>query len=236
MTIVTSQDPPALTEQRASLDAEGYVVLPGLVPPSRIEELRELVARELARADEDPLWRAGGTVHLESLLDAGPAVDAVWTAPTLLAAVRHLLGEQFALRRLHLRSPRPGFGAQALHTDGVRDRSPDPREATAIVALVDVGPDGGATRVIPGSHRRHGFTPPRQPDLAHPDQRSVPLTAGDALVFGEHLWHSGTRNDGPHRRDALQLSFHRRVAGVDASATVEPATLARLGPAAKLLR
>jgi len=231
--------PDTLTsQQQATLDTDGYLVLPGLVGPELLGALRRVIVVELARADRDPLWRPGGTVHLDSVLDAGAAIDTVWTAPRLLAAVAHLLGPDFRIRRMHFRAPQTGHGAQALHTDTRPGPPPTDgaHEATAIVALVDVDAAGGATRVIPGSHRRHDVAAPTQPDLPHPEQHPVPLTAGSALVFSGHLWHSGTRNERPPRRDALQLSFSRRSDQPHPNyPDVSTATFDRLGPAAMLL-
>jgi ectoine hydroxylase-related dioxygenase (phytanoyl-CoA dioxygenase family) len=79
----------------------------------------------------------------------------------------------------------------------------------AVVALVDVTEQGGATRVVPGTHTWRKLAPTNSHDRPHPDERRIALTAGSALVFSGHLWHSGTRNDGAYRRDALQVTYAR---------------------------
>jgi ectoine hydroxylase-related dioxygenase (phytanoyl-CoA dioxygenase family) len=67
---------------------------------------------------------------------------------------------------------------------------------TAIWMLDEFTPDGGATRVVPRSHRERAAVPKvlAQPGRQHPDEQIVTGMAGDVLVFDAHLWHSGTRN------------------------------------------
>lgn len=193
---------------RTALDADGCVVLDGLLDPAELAGVRAAVEAALDRAGPRS---PGGTLHADDL--RGPAVEALWAAPRLLAAVEHVLGPDPQRRAMGLRAPYPGFGAQALHADAAGPPPPDGAHvAVAIVALVDVTEDGGATRVVPGTHRWRRVAPGDTVDRRHPDERLVPLRAGSALLLDGHLWHSGTRNRGRYRRDALQVSFTRRGA------------------------
>lgn len=188
------------------LDTEGYRVLDPLLGDGALAAVRAAVAQALER---DGPRGPGGTLHVAGL--TGPAAEAVWTAPPLVAAVEHLLGADAVRGELHLRAPHPGFGAQALHADFAGPPPPDaPHVAVAIVALVDVARDGGATRVVPGTHRWNRTAPAKTVDRTWPGERRIPLRAGSALVFDGHLWHSGTRNGSAVRRDALQVTWRRR--------------------------
>ncbi|GAA1861829.1 hypothetical protein GCM10009836_47590 [Pseudonocardia ailaonensis] len=187
----------------SALAEDGYVVLRGVVSPADVAALRASITSALATPD---LARQGGTVHVPDL--AGPEVDRLVAA--LLPSVREVLGPAAELRQVHFRAPLPGFGGQSLHADFAGPPPPEGAAiAVAIVALVDVTPDGGATRVVPGTHRWRKVAPGGDPGRRHPEERLVPLAAGDALLFDGHLWHSGTRNDSDRRRDALQVSFVR---------------------------
>jgi ectoine hydroxylase-related dioxygenase (phytanoyl-CoA dioxygenase family) len=183
----------------SDLEVDGYVVLPDVLSPADLAEIREQVEAALVAPEHA---RQGGTVHVPDL--AGPAVDRLREA--LLPAVRTILGPGAALRQAHFRAPLPGFGGQSLHADHAGPPPAEPAVAVAVVALVDVGEDGGATRVVPGTHR---WKTAVRAGARHPDEKRIPLVAGSALLFNGHLWHSGTRNDSDRRRDALQVSFVR---------------------------
>lgn len=223
-------------DERRNLEDDGFVVLTDVLDEPSLAGVYERIEQGLATARHDPTWPPSGTLHLDGLFDAGPDLDRTWTAPRLLAAVAHLLGDELQARGLHFRGPLPGFGAQLLHQDFGRLNPDDPvTGAIAIVALSTFTADNGATRVVRGSHRTWGFSAPSTMDTRHPDEEAVLLSAGSALVLSGQLWHSGVRNRSAGRRDALQIRFARRGTDTEFYPDVSSATLDRLGSAAYLL-
>lgn len=96
-------------------------------------------------------------------------------------------------------------------------------QVAVLCYLQDTDRNNGALRVLPGSHHKsapmhallpelHGEHASRLP-LDHPammespDQLTVPVRAGDAVVLDYRLLHGTYANDTPHRRDCLLLSF-----------------------------
>jgi ectoine hydroxylase-related dioxygenase (phytanoyl-CoA dioxygenase family) len=222
--------------ERISLDRDGYVVLDAVADESAVRAMRSTIDLLLEEARRDFSRRHGGTLHLESLIDSGPAFDCAWASPRVLAAVAHVLGAGFRADAITYRGPQAGYGAQALHTDDLPTGDDGLyRTATAIVALTDFTESNGATRVVAGSHRSPLRDAPKDADTPYPAARHVTARAGDAIVFNGHLWHSGTRNHSQERRDALQIVFRRRTSRVYGGPSATNATFDRLGPAALLL-
>jgi len=189
-----------------ALDTDGYLLLDDLLDAATLDGVRDAMHQAL---DRDGPRGPGGTLHVDDL--RGPAVEAVWTAPRLVAAVEHVPGPEPQRGALHVRAPNPGFGAQALHADFAGLPPYDGAQvAVAIVALVDIAEDGGATRVVPGTHVWQRRAPGETVDRTWPGEKQIPLRAGSAVFLNGHLWHSGTRNNSPRRRDALQVTFSRR--------------------------
>jgi ectoine hydroxylase-related dioxygenase (phytanoyl-CoA dioxygenase family) len=222
-------------DERDTLDRDGYVVLNGVLDEATVAAMRSSIGELLEISRRDLTKKHGGTLHLDDILDAGATFDPAWSSPRLIAAVAHVLGADFHVSAAGFRGPRPGYGAQALHADGVALAVGDPyRVATAIVLLVDFTERNGATRVVPGSHRDPVRDASKESGVPHPRERIVTARAGDAIVFNGHLWHSGTKNTSDERRDALQIVFRRR-GGRGSALSVSNATLDRLGTAALLL-
>lgn len=223
----------------ARLEGRGYVVLEQVAGSDEVAAMRAAIPGLVERArSSDGGWRRRSTLHLDGLAEHAE-FDSCWRSPCVLAAVRHLLGPHFTAHSPHLRGPDPGHGAQQLHrVEGPPDGRGH-RQATVIVPLVDFTSENGATRVLPGSHRQwfDARDIPDQSGVAHPDEQTVIAAAGSAIVFSEHLFHSGGINHSSERRDAVLTTFFRIGHSYPPSQPLElsNAALDRLGDDALLL-
>lgn len=219
--------------ERVALDSDGHVILRGVLNAEQLASVLSAIERLIARARLDPTWHAGGTLHLNDLVN-DPAFDPVWKSPRLLAAIAHVLGYDLKIGSVAYRAPKPGYGAQTLHPDYMRGYSGDYMVATAIVALVDFTAENGPTRIVPGSHVQRHAALPSDADTPHPNQRLMTCTAGSAIIFNGHVLHSGTRNASQETRHALQITFAKRGAAIAGTARIKNPTLERVGDAAFL--
>jgi ectoine hydroxylase-related dioxygenase (phytanoyl-CoA dioxygenase family) len=154
-----------------------------------------------------------GARRLANLMDKGEVFERVVTHPEVLAAVRHVLGEDFKLSSLNARSSDPGSPeCQPLHCDAgaVADESGF-WVCNTIWLLDDFTPTNGATRIVPGSHRWRKA--PQQeladPQAPHPEEILVLGQAGTVVIMNTHAWHGGTANRTGKPRRALHAFYTR---------------------------
>lgn len=190
-------------------DATGWVALDDLLSQSEVHDVLSICDGLLASPKHQHRARdkvAAGTRHLCELDDRSEVIDALVDRQALTEVVADILGPVFHRSEVGYRSPQPSFGGQKLHADAAPMLDAGPATvATAIVALTDFTVANGATRIVPGSHRR--------PDLqrlsgsldTHPDQIVLTGSSGTAFVFSGHVLHSGTTNQSTEQRPALHL-------------------------------
>jgi hypothetical protein len=199
--------------QRRSLDEDGYVALPGLMPPDLLNALRsridELFAAEGAGAGSE-FKQEPGARRLANLVNKGEIFEQVIVTPLVLECVAQVLGPRFKLSSLNARSTNPHSDAdQPLHADsGAIADDLGYSVCNSVWLLDDFTPENGATRMVPGSHRwrrlpEAGFYAP------HPAQQLVLGKAGDVVVMNAHMWHGGTANHTAAPRRAMHVYYTR---------------------------
>jgi hypothetical protein len=222
--------------QRRVLREDGYLLLPGLIPPARVEAALQLINHSLGSEGIDPgLLPTLRARTFTPELVKHPAVLGLLLDTPLLAAAEAALGagnvRPASEAQIALRFPGPpgATGGQAVpHIDGISAPGNGVPPGTLYhftalggVFLSDVTePDRGNLTVWPGSHRlveaffrAHGPAGmiDRFPDLPLGPPRPILARAGDALLAHYQLAHGIAPNRGPHVRYAAFFRlFHAR--------------------------
>ena len=196
--------------EREALDSEGYVVIANLIDDDLLMRLRTAFESECESDGHTAAVKESGTRHINDLVNRDAVFEVTYTHPRVLAAVYHVLGNEFRVGQVGGRDPLAGYGQQGLHADWTARSKGEPfRIVTTIWLLDDFTVENGATRVVPGTHRLLSLPPKSFADPAsrHPDQRIIVANAGAAVVFNGHLWHSGTTNKSNRSRRVVQCVF-----------------------------
>lgn len=225
------------------LDDNGYLPLYEILTSAQVTQiaarLAELTEQEGAQAGAE-VHQEPGALRLANLVNKDPLFEVCFTHPRVLAAIAHVLNQDFKLSSLNARAALPGEGLQRLHVDWRDAVAPgDYQVCNSIWLLDDFTADNGATRVVPGSHR-WGKTPqammadPRDP---HPEEALLLAPAGTVVIFNSHTWHGGTLNRTDRPRRAMHSYFCRRdqPQQTDQRASLGAETVARLSPAARYI-
>jgi len=221
------------TDAASELQERGFIVLPGVVPPVRMAPIASAYDAAMASATGDDIRVGSTTTRVSDFVNRGAEFDDLYVFPPLLEACCLLIGRPFKLSSLLARTLRPHQPAQGLHVDVQRDSADWP--LVGFILMIDeFRPDNGATRFVPGSHRRPGTPQDTMPDVSatHDEQVLACGSAGSMLVFNGCTWHGHAANTSSVPRRSLQGFFIPRDgrAGTDFGARMQPDTRARLGP------
>jgi len=171
-------------------------------------ELRQMIVCIVEQLD-DP-----NDIRICDLVNKGEVFDKFYLNQRVLNLAQHLIGDDYKLSSLNLRSPKTGKKNQNMHSDYPWAVKGDKCYAcNALWALDDINTENGATRIIPGSHR-WGITPSEGMENVqdnHPDEILVNLKAGDVLLVNSHVWHGGTANRSGKSRTIIQCFFVHRA-------------------------
>ena len=223
-------------DEKAHLDQDGYLPLPGILDGEQIAGL--IAAAEAVYADERT-GRQGGPAESSYMQNKAAGFDICFTHPRVLAAVFHVLDGPVKSFGVHGRPHPPGGERQKFHVDY---NGPPPRPGryavcNSIWMLSDFTESNGATRVVPGTHLG-GRAPDvlEDPAAPHPEERLVPGEAGTVVVINSHMWHGTTRNDSDQARHSLTSFFCRRDdPHMVFSSALSREAAARLSPEARRL-
>jgi ectoine hydroxylase-related dioxygenase (phytanoyl-CoA dioxygenase family) len=191
-----------------ALQRDGYTVLEDVVEPELVVALLETIDRVMADADipyGSNAFLGFHTRRIFNLLARDPLFARVPLHPAVLPLVEQVLDEQCLLSSLTAIEMQPGQEAQPLHCDDGSIALPRPHlpvVCVALWALTDFDHENGATRLVPGSHRRDRR--PAKGEQAECVEAEMP--AGSVLLYDGALWHGGGTNASDGRRVGIVVN------------------------------
>jgi len=197
--------------QKQQLQEQGFLRFPALLSPGDVAmfnaRVEELFALEGDGAGGEFKTEPGAR-RIANAVDKGRMFETVIETPEVLEAMEVVLGPDFKLSSLNIRSANPHNGcAQPLHVDS--GALPDARGnsvCNSVWLLDDFTERNGALRVVPGSHKWG-----RAPEPGAKPEGEVLMTgkAGDVIVMNAHMWHGGSENFTDRQRRAMHVYYTR---------------------------
>lgn len=194
---------------RDRIAEQGYTILDGVLDHDLLDEIGEVLDRleqELRAAPAGNAFEGQATVRIYNLLARDRVFEQVPVHPAVLSVVEGVIGRAPLVSSLSSIAIDGGEAAQPLHVDDAVIPLPRPHVpviCNSMWALTDFTAANGATRLVPGSHRRD-----HQPDFGS-DHDSVPaeMARGSVLVWVGSLWHGGGANATTTRRTGLAMNY-----------------------------
>ena len=189
------------------VEREGFVVVPDVVSPARIAEIRADVLPRLVHQAGRNNFEGFATQRLYAVIAKTLVCNELVEHPLVLALLDRILEPNYLLSQLQVINILPEEAAQPLHYDDGFYPWPRPRRAlgaATIWPLDDFTDDNGATIVIPRSH----LWGDRMPD-PHEARSAVPvvMARGSVLFFLGTLWHGGGDNRTTRARACVTAQY-----------------------------
>ena len=198
---------------KRQLDERGYLVLPDLMGPALLAEVRARVEELFREEGERAGFEFKQEAHarrLANLVDKGEVFERVILTSRVLECMEHVMGPEFKLSSLNVRSADPmGDCAQPWHADsGAISDERGYWVCNSVWMLDDFTAENGATRMLPGSHRWRRL-PAAECYESLPGEELVLGKAGTVVIMNAHMWHGATANRTQAPRRAMHVYYTR---------------------------
>ena len=227
-------------DAKALLDCEGLCVMENVLDAAALKRVHGALQAGIDRDHATGVQLRGfpfdpdtHNLRVFDLIGKDPVFVELVEHPIAIKLVRHVIGQSFLLSNLSANVTAPGSGAMGMHADQGYVPAPWPPYPMAINvgwALDDFTEANGATRFVPGSHKKdHGPTWTSGPDESVP----IECPAGSIFVMDARAWHqTGPNTTADQTRAGLFAYYVRPFIRPQWNwyATVTPAMLETMSP------
>lgn len=206
-----------LGQQIYQLEVEGYLVLPDLLTPAQIAQLKQ-ATQQLNTLGLD--YSDKQQVRPKVQFVGGAITDLIAHPPTI-AFLETLFGDEIVFMSYAYARSEPGHPGISLHTDGQPYGSQIfgyegscPFLVRVLYYLDDLTPAIAPFRVVPRSHLSfHADANPYKRYAAHPEEVMVTAKAGSAVLINHKVFHGNFPNVGDRPREMLAIAYRPAWAG-----------------------
>jgi ectoine hydroxylase-related dioxygenase (phytanoyl-CoA dioxygenase family) len=198
-----------LDAHRQRIAEDGFTILERVIEPELIDGLAADLLRLERKYDVKPARNAfegTRTVRIYNLLVHGELYERIPVHAAVLPVVETVLDAGCLVSSLSSIAIGPDEIPQPIHADDQLIPLAKPHVPTVcntMWALTDFTEENGATRLIPGSHRRDHSPVFGQ----HYDSIAAEMPKGSVLVWHGSLWHGGGANRTAARRVGIAMNY-----------------------------
>lgn len=215
---------PLDAQQLAHWDAQGYLIIPGVLSPDESAAARTAIWNFLQMREEDPSSWYQSSAHMKKImvqLFAHPALEVARTSEYIRRIFQQLWQRDdlvMTTDRVGFNPPETGqwqFPGPGIHWD-VELTSPVPFGTQGLIYLTDVAENQGAFCCVPGFHKKIDNWLAGQPqgmDLQQQDWSQWPIKpiaarAGDLIIWHQALPHGSSPNRATFPRMVQYLNMY----------------------------
>ena len=203
---------------------QGYLLMPNLIEPAMLDELREAVldvleANGVSRAQLDHASSTADKLRQNPQYLQDSLLDELINGEAMMALASRLIGGR-AVRYLPFTAVKAGGGGGQFHfhqDNNYTQHDPALGSINIWVALVDMTPENGCLQMVPGSHKEGVLDWENAGDgdshrkVAVDPKTFLPIRmrAGDAVAFTRLTVHGSGPNYTNRARVAYGLQYHR---------------------------
>jgi ectoine hydroxylase-related dioxygenase (phytanoyl-CoA dioxygenase family) len=205
-------------QQIRHFEVEGYVVFPSILTADIIARInREMAEAEMfhtsysvnqTRSVTQPQWQSRAVAELIGY-------------PPMIDFLTDLMGPEIVFTRGFFQRTQPGSPGISMHTDGQPHGSnlfgyegSCPRLLRVLYYLDELTTDRAPFRLLPRSHLSfHSEASPYVRYKSHPEEITLVVPAGSAVVIPSLLLHGSHPNKDPRPRELVQLGYRPAWAG-----------------------